>query len=235
MSGVINQERAEYTKNLAQWYIVQTQCTDLLRAGFSPTVIAYELKIKTGRINRLVRSLKKDPYFVEQIPALNPEFREYKFITKLSLKSVQDRADASLFALIYSNITKRNIYEEVDIWAVVDAYRIFLQEIAPRTAQQSVLQSVNRAWNIANSFVIGTGEFDICPLCGEKYYIKLSGPVQKKCPSCCQKKNPGYYAEMTDQPREKIPSSINDDMAAGNKKGQAASGLSPEKAFRKAG
>lgn len=216
MSCIINQERENYTKNLAKWYIVQTQCTDLLRAGFSPTVIAYELKIKTGRINRLVRSLKKDPDFVKQIPALNPEFREYKFITKLSLKTAQDRADASLFALIYSNISKRNIYDEIDIWSVVDTYRIFLQEIAPRTAQQTVLQSVNRAWNIANSFVTGAGEFDICPVCGEKYYIKLSGPVQKKCPSCCQKKNPSH--------------------AAGNKKGQAVSELSCEQSqLKKAG
>lgn len=185
-----NQARENFKNDKAKWYFIQTQCTDLLKAGFAPTVIAYTYKLQPGRVNRLVRSLRQDPTFAAKIPGLSNTGREYNYITQFALRTTQDKADASLFALIYSSLTAGDIYQEINIWAVVDAYRTFLNEIYPRTAKQTVLNTINRAWSLADSFILETGELDICPCCGQKYYVKLSGKqISLRCPMCTAQKN----------------------------------------------
>ncbi len=205
-----NQERKNFKEDKAKWYFIQTQCTDLLKAGFAPTVIGYTYKLQPGRVNRLVRSLRQNASFASLIPALTGAGREYNYMTHFALRTTQDKADASLFALIYSSLCGGDIYEEINIWAVADAYRLFLREIAPRTAKQTVLNTINRAWSLANSFILETGELAECRCCGQKYYNKLSGKqISLKCPMCSAQKNQkAAPAEQIPEPETAVSAAV---------------------------
>ncbi len=184
MNKIINQERDGYSHKTGHWYMLQAVIPDYLKEGFNAYVVSSFLNLHIGRVHRLVKVLRDDPYFQENIPTFGSE--KTNATIQFTCKEDIEKADVTLFAFIYANLIDKSIYKrQINLWDIVDAYKLFIKEIEPRKKNQTILSTINRAWAVANSFTNQSGEMDVCNCCGNIYYVRVNEKkVAIACPIC---------------------------------------------------